>query len=181
MEEWKEIPGYEGLYEASNAGKVRSVDGKVTSNARYAKRVWRSREIKQKFHGTHGRKDARVELWKNGAHNTRLVSRLVASAWIGPPAPNMTVNHINGDPCDNRAENLEWVSLPENIRKGFETGLYSNLQKPVSIMAGGESLTFPSLSEASRFLGRSHSYMSDCIKKRRTPVSSDGIRFEVAT
>ena len=125
MEEWKAIPGYEGLYEASNMGEIRSCEGKVTSNARYGRRVWKQRIIKQKFStGKNGRRDYRVELWKDGTHTTFLVSRLIALTWCDGYQEGWTVNHKNGIPSDNRAENLEWLSHGDNIRHGFATGLY---------------------------------------------------------
>lgn len=56
-----------------------------------------------------------------------LLHRLVATVWHDNPENYSTVNHINGNKNDNSAENLEWCSLQENIRKGFEDGLYDSL------------------------------------------------------
>lgn len=131
MEVWKDIPGYEGLYQASNLGRVRSAPGKTTSNKRYACRIWRSRVMKQKFTpNKNGRTDARVILWKDGNKRTWLVSRLVGLTWCDGYTEGMTINHINGNPLDNRAINLEWVTLSENIKKGFELGLFAHNQSP---------------------------------------------------
>ena len=125
MEEWKEIPGYEGLYEASNMGEIRSCEGKTTSNARNVRRVWKQRIIKQKLSkGSKGRSDFRVELWKDGKHSTLLVSRLIALAWCEGYQEGWTVNHKNGITTDNRADNLEWLSHGDNIRHGFANGFY---------------------------------------------------------
>ena len=66
----------------------------------------------------------RVDLWKGKDHRTWLVSRLVALTWCEGYQDGWTVNHINGDHLDNRAENLEWLSLGDNIRHGFANGLY---------------------------------------------------------
>ena len=143
MEEWKDIPGYEGLYQASTIGGIRSCEGKVTSNARYGRRVWKQRTIKQKFCiNKKGRGDFRVELWKDGKHMTLLVSRLVALTWCGGYQDGWTVNHKNGDPTDNRAENLEWLSHGDNIRHGFANGFYPQAKQDGNysyrdIVAGG--------------------------------------------
>lgn len=182
MEKWKPIPGYVGIYEASDLGRIRSVDGKATSNARYDKRVWRGRIMRQKItENKKGRKDARVSLWRDGIEKTHLVSRLVATAWVGTPMEGMTVNHINGNPLDNRPTNLEWVTLSENIRKGFETGLYDSTMKPVTLVSStGEQTRFPSMAEATRWLGRSCGYVSNTILQgRRTVTATNGNRYMV--
>ena len=73
---WKDIPGYEGIYQASSFGRIRTAPGKTTSNARYDSRVWKSRIMRFKVQGKGGRKDARVELWKGGEHATFLLLKV---------------------------------------------------------------------------------------------------------
>lgn len=127
MEQWKDIPGYESLYQASTQGRIRTCEGKITSSARSKKRVWKQRILKQKFcKNRKGRTDARVSLWKDGHEKTWLVSRLVALTWCEGYADGMTVNHINGDALDNSSKNLEWLTRAANIQHGFRTGLYKN-------------------------------------------------------
>ena len=169
MEEWRQIPGYEGIYEVSNLGQVRTCEGKITSNARYGRRVWKQRILKQKYlvrpSGKKG--DFRVALWKDGKEKTHLVARLVALAWCPGYAANMTVNHIDGDSRNNKAENLEWVSLKENIQKGFGTGLYAAAQRPVDIEIDGEIHHFNTMREASLALGKSNGYVSNMMSERK--------------
>lgn len=171
MEEiWKAIPGYEGLYEASTLGRIRSAEGKTTSSARFPKRVWKQRIIKQKFlkrKSAHGLADARVCLWKDGKEKTFLVSRLVAMTFCTLPFEKFTVNHINGNPSDNRAENLEWVTRRENIQLGFSNGLYDNLKKPVCLFDESfkEKKRFQSMADAGRYLGKNEKYISNAISK----------------
>ena len=125
MEEWKDIPGFEGLYQASTLGRIRTCEGKTTSSARFSRRVWKQRILKQKCNtNKKGRVDFRVELWKGKTHKTFLVSRLVAFTWCEGYKEGMTVNHKNGNPLDNSAVNLEWLSHGDNIRHGFANGLY---------------------------------------------------------
>lgn len=82
MEEWKSIPGYEMLYEASSEGRIRTCEGKVTSSARSPHRVWKQRVLKPKISTSpRGRKDYRVTLWKEGHEKDWLVARLVAMAF----------------------------------------------------------------------------------------------------
>lgn len=178
---WKPIPGYEGIYDASNFGRVRSTPGKTTSNARYPVRVWKSRIIKPKNQNPTKRADARVTLWKDGKHTDYLVSRLVAMTFLGIPEENMTVNHINGDYRNNCVENLEWVSLAENIKHGFRTGLYASVQIAVSLISQqGEELSFPSMSSASRWLGHGSKYISGRLAKDcNTARSASGVVYRI--
>ena len=130
MEEWKDIPGYEGLYQASTFGRIRTCEGKVTSSARFPHRVWKQRVMKQKLcTNKKGRSDYRVELWNGKLHRTWLVSRLVAMTFCDGYHDGWTVNHINGDQLDNRSENLEWLSLGDNIRHAFANGLYPHAKE----------------------------------------------------
>lgn len=179
-EQWKQIPGYEGLYEASSLGRIRSSPGKTTSNARYASRRWKSRVMKEKAIVSKNRKDARISLWKDGIQKDHLVSRLVASAWHGLPEESMTVNHINGDWSDNRPENLEWMTLTENIKDGFRNGFFDSICIKISLSGSDGVFQFRSMSEASRYLGRSIGYVSARIKNGyRTAVSSNGSVYQI--
>lgn len=166
MEHWKAIPGYEGLYEASTLGRIRSAEGKTTSSARFKKRVWKQRIMAQKINGNK-RKDARVDLWKGSEHKTWLVSRLIALTFCPGYEPGLTVNHINGNHIDNRVENLEWVTTEENNRKAFETGLCDSFCKKVTLtnLQTGESTQYRSLAYASKALGKSTGYLSNRIKR----------------
>jgi hypothetical protein len=180
MEHWRDIPGYEGIYQVSNMGNVRTCEGKTTYTKLHGVRKWKQRILKQKIYGSKkGRADARVSLWKNGKEKTWLVSRLVGLAWCNGYADGLTINHINGDHLDNRAENLEWVTLAENIKKGFETGLYESNQKPVRLVCNDGCLFFPSMAVASRFLGRNSGYLSNCIKVNSPVTATDGKQYTV--
>ena len=176
MEDWKYIPGYEGIYQASTLGRIRSVEGKTTITQRHGTRVWKQRILKQKVahRKQTDKSDARVCLWKDGTYKTFLVSRLVAMAWCDGYSEGMTVNHIDGDPTNNTASNLEWVSLGDNIRHGFETGLYSTQKPCVLINSKGERTEFRSQSYASRSIGRTPSYIANCITRNRQIRAIDG-------
>lgn len=119
-EVWKDIKGYEGLYQVSNLGRIKSLPRKRT--------IKTERILSPKFNkGGY----LEVALCKNSKYKMCRVHRLVASAFIQNPENKREVNHIDGNKLNNKADNLEWVTPSENIRHAFKTGLIqlSELQK----------------------------------------------------
>jgi len=120
METWKYIDGYEGYYEVSTLGNVRSIDRKVP-NARHGEINCKGKKLKPAI-------DAcgyfRVALSKNRKLSTYKVHRLVMLAFIGES--KLQVNHKNGIKTDNRLENLEYCTQSENILHAYQ----NNLMKP---------------------------------------------------
>lgn len=100
-EKWKPVKGYEGLYEVSNLGNVRSL------------RFGKVKVLKIRPNSGY----LLVDLRKDGKRKSLLVHRLVYTAFIGPITPGMTVDHINGIKTDNRVENLQLLSGANNTRK----------------------------------------------------------------
>lgn len=179
-EVWKPIPGYEGLYEASSQGRIRTAEGKVTSSARFDRRVWQQRIMKQKWHKRKGvgKEDARVCLWKDGKEKTFLVARLVAMSFLPAPYEKLTVNHINGDTTDNSVKNLEWVTLAENNRLGFQNGLFSATEKPIILTQdNGAAHYFASMADASRYLEKNEHYVSSALSRGHFCYDSLGTRY----
>ena len=111
METWKSVKGYEGLYEVSNLGNVRSLRYNNTNKISPLK-VY----IEKAGY-------ARVSLSKNGKSKNKRIHRLVAEAFI----PNMNslpqVNHIDGNKLNNNVKNLEWCSASRNQKHKYEMGL----------------------------------------------------------
>lgn len=177
MEVWKDIPGYEGIYQASTLGNIRTVEGKTTSNKRCATRHWKSRILKGR--GDHYSTGKRVSLWKDGEVKDALVARVVASTFLGVPPEGFTVNHIDGNRLNNHIDNLEWLSLADNIRHGFATGLYPT--KKVILQKEDNLLEFVSMSECDKFLRRSKGYTSNSLKKRSTLFDADGNKYSACT
>ena len=150
MEEiWLDIPNYEG-YQVSNVGRVRTYN-KITYTKKHGERHWKNRILKFKVSTMkNGRKDYRVDLWKNGTHKTFLVARLVAFTFFGRDISNseLTVNHKDGDPRNNNIENLEIIALKENIQHGFRTGLYNSKKIMLTDKVTGTIIYPSSLAEA---------------------------------
>lgn len=104
MEEiWKDIVGYEGLYQVSNLGNVKSLNWR---NEGYAKNLWLKPHNKGYF---------QVELTKNNAKKTFVVHRLVAVAFIPNPLGLPQVNHKDENKRNNCVENLEWCDRSYNV------------------------------------------------------------------
>lgn len=176
MEVWKDIPNYEGIYQASTSGEIRTVDGKITSSKRCEIRHWKSRVLKGR--GNNKTTGRRVSLWKNGKCKDWLVARLVAITFLGNPPENYTVNHKDGNRFNNRVENLEWLSLGDNIRHGFETGLYP--QKSVCVFDGKNTRKFRSYAELDRFLNRCNGYTSMVLKREGTLKDANGNTYSIS-
>lgn len=104
MEEWKNIIGYEGLYEVSNKGNVRNV---------------RRNKLLKLSKNRYGY--IQVYLYKNGIRTGLKVHRLVAQAFIENPDNLPEVNHKNEDKIDNRVENLEFCDHKYNVNYGHRT------------------------------------------------------------
>lgn len=119
MEIWKNVEGYEGLYEISSKGVVRSLP---KYNIKY------ERILKPDISGYY----KRVVLFigaKNDKGKRFYIHRLVAINFIENNKNAPQVNHIDGNKRNNNLENLEWVTASENIKKGWELGLFENVRK----------------------------------------------------
>lgn len=163
METWKDIPNYIGLYEASDCGRIRTKEGKTTSSARFEKRVWKQRVLKQKLRKSrYGRLDPMVTLWKDGKPNYYLVSRLIAATFHGDYLKTkLTVNHKDGNAMNNNADNLEWLTREENIKYGFNNGQYDSVEKEITVLSeDGVVIIARSMAEMDKFLNRYRGYTS---------------------
>lgn len=105
---WKDIKGYEGIYQVSNRGDVRSL--------KFNKIKLLSKGRSQYGYVSHF-------LCKNGKIRGKRRSRLVAIAFIDNPHKKPQVNHIDGNKQNDAVENLEWSTASENIQHAFDTGL----------------------------------------------------------
>lgn len=114
MEIWKDIEGYEGLYQVSNLGNIKS----------FSRRGTQSRNDKVLKLTEEPNKYLRVALYKNGVQKRMLVHRLVAKAFLSNEKSLPQVNHISGIKSDNRVVNLEWCTAKENEKHAYEMGLH---------------------------------------------------------
>ena len=106
---WKDIPEYEGQYQASNLGRIKSLSRLI--NGGTGKRLIPERFIKFAFDKGY----YRASLFDNGKRNNlKAVHRVIAQTFIPNPENKKCVNHINGIKTDNRIQNLEWATYSEN-------------------------------------------------------------------
>lgn len=121
---WKSIAGYEGVYEVSDAGEVRSVGGERRGHkSTYAvgPRLLRAQVVG-------GYPMVRLYLWRGDGivWESKTVHRLVAGAFIPNPLALPVVNHKDGNKQNNAVDNLEWMTHSQNIQHAFDTGLKSS-------------------------------------------------------
>lgn len=121
---WKDVEGYEGLYQVSTFGRVRSLD-RTTSG-----RNGCTRNIKGKILSELDNKGYKVVgLHKEGSLKKVLISRLVANCFVANEFNKPEVNHIDEDKNNNRADNLEWVTAKENSNHGTRNDRISKYVK----------------------------------------------------
>ena len=116
MEEWRDIKGYEGRYQISSEGRVKSL-----------KRITRNNQIiKEKIRKPKIDKDGYccVKLWIDGISKEYFIHRLVAQAFIPNPYNKPCIDHINTNKTDNRAENLRWCTHKENTNNPISREKY---------------------------------------------------------
>lgn len=112
MEEiWKEIPNFEGLYEASNLGRIRSFKTKQIKKQRYTEKKY-----------------LQVDLYKK-EQKTYRVHRLIAKTFIKNFNNLPDVNHKDGNKQNNCVDNLEWITCYDNIQHAVKNGLYNKKRK----------------------------------------------------
>lgn len=120
MEVWKKVKGFEGYYEVSNLGRVRSVDRYIlkfgcSTPTFYASKVLTPAPDKKGY--------PTVCLCINSKQSPKKVHRLVVSAFLVPVEGKRQVNHKDGDKANNTVSNLEWSTGSENVQHAHDTGL----------------------------------------------------------
>lgn len=156
MDVWKPIVGYEGLYEVSDSGQVRSLSKLCGRSKRDEK------ELKT-FVNSFGY--VKVNLFRNSCGKQFSVHRLVAEAFIPNPDNLPQVNHKDGNKQNNTVENLEWCSVSENINHAIQVLNRKSRNQPVTLVKNGTQIYFDSKKEASLFLNCHGKYLQRKFRK----------------
>lgn len=165
---WKDVVGYEGFYEVSNLGRIKRVEHYDSKNHRYCERILSLNPQKNGY--------VRVHLSKNGIAEWESLHRIVATAFVEKKDGCDIVNHLDNNPSNNKAENLEWTTYkgnmeyaaiqgrmkykPENLKKAQESN-----KKAVIATNGDVTHYFSSQVEAANFLGVNSCHISAACRK----------------
>lgn len=161
MEQWKDIEGYEGLYQISDKGNVKSTPRQGTSPKSYLSH--------------HTPKDGYPEVYlcKDGKKKNKSIHRLIAIAFLPLVEGKNHINHIDGDKTNFSLSNLEWCTHLENMRHAFKIGLinrspetYDNRRFEVINILTGES--YKDLKHLCKEKGLNHSTMRCYLTGHRT-------------
>lgn len=111
-EQWRDIPEFDGAYEVSSLGRVRSKERRVKNSRNDTEKVWREKLLTGTVH-TNGY--LTVMMRRNGKNYRRFIHRLVLQAFVGPAPKGHECRHLNGVRSDNRLSNLVWGTKKQNI------------------------------------------------------------------
>ena len=178
MEVWKPVPNYEGLYEVSNLGRVRSLDHFVSSGIKHNKKVIKKGKL---LNPSFCRGYKKITLSKDNKRVSKQVHRLVAQAFLLNKDNLPQVNHKDGNKLNNTVDNLEWCTCKENILHAFKNNLRTkegirksvkamnkkNMKNIIQLSKEGTFLNeFMSLREAQKNTGINEKNISACLVGR---------------
>ena len=193
MEQWKDIEGYEGIYQISSHGRVKSLPRHIKSGP---VEFTSKEKILKPIKSNQGYLS--YILCNNGERRQLRAHRLVAQAFIPNPQNKPEVNHIDGNKQNNNVINLEWVTRSENQQHAWDNGLKPRLvgekngfykkhhseeaklklskqhSKPVINIDTGE--VYASISEASSKTGINLTSISNCCRGKQ--IKAGGYRWE---
>ena len=149
MEEWKDIKDYEGKYQISNLGRVKSLN---YNNTKKSKLLHQS--LINSYYS--------VCLWKRGKGKQYRVHRLVAIHFIDNPLHLPEVNHKDENKLNNCVDNLEWCDSKYNCNYGMRN---KKLSKPVQCIETG--IVYPSILDAGKQTGINHTHLGDVVRGKR--------------
>lgn len=180
---WKDIPDYEGLYQVSNLGRIKSLDRIVTSKRGWSKFV-KGRILKPSKHH-YGY--LQVSLLRNGNQKPVWIHSLVAQSFIPNPDKFPCVNHKDECKTNNMVDNLEWCDIAYNNAHGTRVERLSKTQrndpkkskqvKQIDCKSGQTLAIFPSIAEASRQTNISEENIRSVAKSKPHCLTAGGYKW----
>lgn len=173
QEIWRPIREYEGLYEVSNKGRVRSLDRYVTAvRTKYRPGTYTYKQkgviMKPIFQNGY----YQVPLCKGGVSINHLIHRLVATAFLPNPENHPIINHIDCNGLNNNVENLEWCTYKHNAEWCVECGRHSSPTEAflesnkIKVYCPELDKEFSSVNEAKRELNLHSDYITACLRNK---------------
>ena len=177
QEIWKDVEGYEGLYQVSNLGNVKSIPRVIKSSLKHQNKVLRKGRLLKQSLNHNGYPQIVLKIL--GKCYCKRVHRLVAEVFIPNPNNYPQINHIDGNKLNNKVSNLEWCTAKQNIIHAFKEGLYKTPKKAFKkgqnsvkvnqyTVNGNFIRTYNSITEASeqflRVSKRPHSSISSVVR-----------------
>lgn len=156
---WRDIPNYEGLYQVSDLGRIKSLpkkrSGKFDNSELILKSINKDGYIV-------------VNLWKNKKKKTLRVHRLVAKSFIPNPKNLKIINHIDGNRSNNSVNNLEWCTYSRNTQHAYDIGLNKHTKNIIQYDLQNKFIKkWGKIKEASLKLQINDAHIIDCCKGRR--------------
>lgn len=180
MEIWKDVVGFEGYYQVSNTGHIKSLDRKNCRNKTNST-IRKGRILKPALNK---KGYLTVVLTVNAVNHTKILHRLIAAAFIENPDGKATVNHKNGIKTDNNIDNLEWATNRENYDHAVMNGLHDNRfkrlqdnRRKVVITKEGIKEEFESIKEASFFIGTSGGAIGNVLNGSRKSIKGFSVNY----
>lgn len=170
MKIWRDIPGYEGLYQVSSLGRVKRLNSRC--GAIYRKEHLLKPFIRDRYKS--------VRLSKNNRVKNYNIHVLVAKTFISNPNNYEVINHIDGDKFNNIISNLEWCTQSHNCNHAVKNDIASK-QYSVTItdLNNDSKLHFKSTSLASKYLGFSRQWVITNIRRKGNPFKYNNYEIEV--
>lgn len=186
-EEWRDITGYEGYYQVSNMGRVRSLT-RTFPRSDGSTATYQGRELTPS-----GGPYLHVILSKNNVHNIVRIHRLVAETFIPNPDGLQYVDHIDCNKSNNRIDNLRWCSAAQNARYAQENGLLAGkfnydklpdetkqaMKAPRLVpIVRDDGRTYGSVEEAAKELGVTHGAISHVLTGRTKRCKGHTFKYQ---